>query len=183
MCVCVHALPAEVSRCHSVQTGVHFRRVEVGQLVAREPSLGVAHVTQISVSPVFLPFLLCPIARSRISICNYWILLWGLTDDIFIENFLLLLILLQAPKFPAVICRCWCSVAVRMQQLALKVLCFTLLLLAVVPSVYSQSGMGHHLSISMYFWSSQKRFWCVFLHLASNVSFPWLCVSSLIWST
>lgn len=50
----VHALPAEVNRCQSVQTGVYFRMVEVGQLVARERSLGVAHVTRFCVSPVFL---------------------------------------------------------------------------------------------------------------------------------
>lgn len=55
MCECsVCALPAEVNRCHSVQTGVYFRRVEVGQLVARKQSLGITHVTQVSVSPVFL---------------------------------------------------------------------------------------------------------------------------------
>lgn len=42
------------------------------------------------------------------------------------------------PAFPTVIRRC--SLEVRMQQLLTKVLCSTLLLLAVVPTVYSQSG-------------------------------------------
>lgn len=39
----------------SLLTGVYFRSVEVGQLVAGETSLGVAHVTQFSVPPVFFP--------------------------------------------------------------------------------------------------------------------------------
>ncbi len=166
MQVRVRTLHAEANRCHSVQTGVYFRKVEVGQLVARKPSLGVAHVTQVSVSPVFLSFPPCPSQEPylRLQLSEYPF--QGLTEDIFYrKTFLLILIPLQALKFPAVSCRCWCSVAVRMQQLALKVLCSTLLLLAVMPSVHSQSGMcpstcltiifllNDHLSV---YWSYQK---------------------------
>ena len=50
---------------------------EVGRLVAWEPSLGVAHVTQISVSPVFLSFSV--LARNHIS------LLLQLLDTLFKE--------------------------------------------------------------------------------------------------
>lgn len=126
------------------QTGVYYRRVEVGQLVTREPSLVVAHVTQISVSPVFLSVS----SLGSISLLTttqpferrYW------------KLFLLLKIQLY-PAFPVVICRC--SLVVRMQQLLLKVLCSTLLLLTVVPSMYSQSGRAasfyYHMTVSEYF--------------------------------
>lgn len=126
--VCVHCLLTEENRCHCVQPGVCFRRVEVGQLVARKPGLGVAHVTQISVSPVFL-------SVPQPGAISLFGLFWGL-----IERYFIIVDTNSSPSTKVFSCRCWCSVAVRMQQLGLKVLCSTLLLLAVVPSVYSQSG-------------------------------------------
>lgn len=54
------------------------------------------------------------------------------------------------PAFPAVVHRC--SLMVRMQQLLLKVICSTLLLLAVVPSVRSQPGRAESFYYPMTVW-------------------------------
>lgn len=86
-----------------------------------------------------------------------------------------------APTFPAVSCRSCCSVTVRMQQLLLNVLCSTLLLLAVMPSVYSQSGMGPSSFLFHFFLllDHLSAFWCVSIHSAPDISsfkfrvFPW----------
>jgi len=68
--VCVCALPAEVNRCRSVQTGVYFRRAEVGHLVARKPSLVLLMLHRSSVCVYF-------------SLCLHWelCLYWHLLDS------------------------------------------------------------------------------------------------------
>ncbi|XP_067358889.1 uncharacterized protein cd164l2 isoform X2 [Channa argus] len=119
MCVC-----AKVHRYQSIQTGLCFRRAEVGQLVAREPHLGVAHVTQIS---CFSCLSACVITLLHLSIEDYTFL--RINEDIGFEN------ISVDKQFPAVTC----SLVVRMQQLTMKVLSSTLLLLALVHSVYSET--------------------------------------------
>lgn len=120
-----------VNRCQSVQTGVYFRSVEVGQLVAREPKLGVAHVTQISVSLVFFLFSLLLGQDTYV-----WNLLWGHC----FKTSLLVQSSVKLPTSPAVIFSCWCLVGIGKQSLVMKVLLSSLLLLAAVYSVYSQAG-------------------------------------------
>ena len=56
VCVCTDALFVEVNRCQSTQTGVYFRRVEVGHLVAREPSLVLLMLHRSPVCVSFSPY-------------------------------------------------------------------------------------------------------------------------------
>ncbi len=64
MCVC--AWPAILNTSHDVQTGVYFKRVEVDQLVAREPHLCVDHVTLMLLCLVSFFFIQCPVQESYI---------------------------------------------------------------------------------------------------------------------
>ncbi|XP_041665653.1 CD164 sialomucin-like 2 protein [Cheilinus undulatus] len=90
-------------------------------MVARTPGFGVAHVTQISVSPVF-PSVSQPgvISLFATTGCPLEELYWEITSS------------------SIKVSRCKLQV-IRMQKHMLKVLCSALLLLAVMPSVYSQS--------------------------------------------
>lgn len=163
MLISVHALPVEVKRYHSVQTGVYFSRVEVVPVGCQETKFVCRSCyTDLCVSCLSL----CPSSSQPGAIYLFFeqsevIFYWELTTS--------------SPSTK--VCSGSC-VTVRMQQLVLKVLCSTLLLVAVVPSVYSQSGMGpsssvlhllflscEHLSI---FWSFRN----VFVYLPTLLMFP-----------
>lgn len=114
---------------------MHFRWLEVGQLVAREPSLVALMLHR---SPH------CP--HSHLSLCpgyhHLQKLFRGQAEETSIQS--LFLVFKINSFLSANVSRCCSqvSVAVRMQLVAFTVLSSTLLLLAVIHSVYLQPGMG-----------------------------------------
>lgn len=111
---------------------MHFRWLEVGQLVAREPSL--------------VALMLHRSPHSYLSLCPGYHHLQkpfrGQAEETSIQS--LFLVFKINSLLSANVSRCCSqvSVAVRMQLVAFTVLSSTLLLLAVIHSVYLQPGMG-----------------------------------------
>lgn len=128
-------VPVEPNVWHAIQNGVYFRSVELGQLVAREPSYGFCSCYTL------LVFVCLTVSPDQKPYCflHLVVFLAAFVDIIFFK----------VPKFLAFSCS---SVATRMQQLVLNTLCSTLLLLGMMPSVYLQSGMGSSPSLLHYYY-------------------------------
>ncbi|XP_025758135.1 CD164 sialomucin-like 2 protein isoform X2 [Oreochromis niloticus] len=107
---------------------MHFRWLEVGQLVAREPSL--------------VALMLHRSPHSYLSLCPGYHHLQkpfrGQAEETSIQSLFLVFKINSLLSANVSRCRSQVSVAVRMQLVAFTVLSSTLLLLAVIPSVYLQ---------------------------------------------